>query len=95
LHRPPPYLTEEEIDLLLNSHVATPTYTDLQHPHSLEYIVDSILFHEKEVVVMFNHPKKCLVFENDLDFNVKVVDDEEDIDIFRNLFQDPIVDFSM
>jgi hypothetical protein len=35
LHRPPPPLTEEEIDLPLNSHVATPTYTDLQHPHSL------------------------------------------------------------
>jgi hypothetical protein len=95
LHRPPPPLTEEEIDLLLNSHVATPAYTDLQHPHSLEYLVDSVLFHEKEVVVMFNHPEECLVFENDLDFDVKAADDEEDNDIFRNLFQDQIADFSM
>jgi hypothetical protein len=40
------------------------------------------LFHEKEVIVMFNHPEECLVFENDLDFDVKAVDDEEDNDIF-------------
>jgi hypothetical protein len=29
LHITPPPLTEEEIDLLLNNHVATPAYTDL------------------------------------------------------------------
>jgi hypothetical protein len=77
-HRPPPLLIEEEINLLLNSHVATPAYADLQHPHSLEYLVDSVLFHEKKVVVMFNHFEECLVFEDD----VKAADDEEDIDIF-------------
>ena len=44
---------------------------------------------------MFNHLEECLVFENDLDFDLKVVDDEEYSDIFRNLFQDQIVDFSM
>ena len=71
MHRPPPTLKKEEIDLLVNSHVATPSYTDLQHPHSLEDFLDSILFHEKEVAVMFNHPKECLVFENDLDFDVE------------------------
>jgi hypothetical protein len=77
--------------LLLNNHVATFAYADLQHPHSLEYLVDSVLFHEKEVVVMFNHPEERLVFEDD----VKAADDEEDNDIFRNLFQDQIVDFLM
>jgi hypothetical protein len=95
LHRPPPPITEEEIDLLLNNHVVTPAYIDLFHPHNFEYLVDSILFHEKEVVVMFNNPEECLVFENDLDFDVKAVDDEEDNDIFQNMFQDQIVDFSM
>jgi hypothetical protein len=40
---------------------------------------------------MFNHPEECLVFY----FDVKAVDDEEDSDIFRNLFQDQIADFSM
>jgi hypothetical protein len=95
LHRLPPPLIEEEIDLFLNSHVATPGYTDMQHPHSLEDLVDSFLFHEKELDVMFNHPEEYLVFENDLDFDLKVVDDEEYSDIFRNLFQDQIVDFSM
>jgi hypothetical protein len=87
LHRPPPPLIEEEIDLLLNSHVATPAYTNLEHPHNLEYLVDSVLFHEKEMVVMFNHPEKCLVFENDLDFDVKAVDDEQDNDDFEICFK--------
>ena len=121
LHRPPPPLIEEEIYLLLNSYVAAPACTDLQHPHSLEYVsetssiinsnlilnddkheiiqevsepiydddsllgdqlVDSVLFHEKYVSFMFNNPEECLVFENDLDFDVKVVDDEKDSDIF-------------
>jgi hypothetical protein len=41
LHRPPPPLIEEEIDLLLNSYVAAPAYTDLQHPHSPEYVSET------------------------------------------------------
>ena len=41
LHRPPPPLTEEEIDLLLNSHVAAPAYADLQRSHSPEHVSET------------------------------------------------------
>jgi hypothetical protein len=37
IQRPPPPLTEEEIDLLLNIYVTAPTHTDLQLSHSLGY----------------------------------------------------------
>jgi hypothetical protein len=48
LHRPPPPLTEEEIDLLLNSHVATPAYIDLQHSHSPEHVSETSSITENE-----------------------------------------------
>ena len=48
LHRPPPFLTEVEIDLLLNSHVATPAYIDLQHSHSPKHVSETSSVTENE-----------------------------------------------
>jgi hypothetical protein len=48
LHRPPPPLTEEEIDLLLNSYVTTLAYTDLQHSHSPEHVSETSSITENE-----------------------------------------------
>jgi hypothetical protein len=118
LHRPPPPLTEEEIDLLLNSHVATPAYIDLQHSHSPEHVsetssitenenlslnhdshgtleevskpiydddfrpedhlVDIVLFHEEDRVVMFNNLEECLLFEDALDYDLEECGSEID-----------------
>jgi hypothetical protein len=118
LHRPPPPLTEEEINLLLNNHVATPAYIGLQHSHSLEHVsetssitenenlslnhdnhgaleevskpiydddfqpedhlVDTVLFHEEDRVVMFNNLEKCLLFEDTLDYDLEECGSEID-----------------
>jgi hypothetical protein len=122
LHRPPPPLTKEEIDLLLNNYVTAPTHTDLQLSHSPGYecqtssisenvnlflnddshvfdgtlqevsepiydddflpgdqLVDSILFHEKDVVVMFNSLEGSLLFKDALDCDLEEYESEIDI----------------
>ena len=48
MHRPPPPLTEEEIDLLLNSYVTALAYTDLQHSHSPEHVSETSCISENE-----------------------------------------------
>jgi hypothetical protein len=49
--------------------VSEPIYDDDSLPG--DQLVDSVLFHEKDVAVMFNNPEECLVFKNDLDFDVE------------------------
>ena len=48
LHRPPPPLTEEEMDLLLNSYVTALAYTNLQHSHRPEHVSETSSITENE-----------------------------------------------
>jgi hypothetical protein len=57
--------------------VSEPFYDDDSLPG--DQLVDYVLFHEKDVVVMFNNPEECLVFENDLEFDVEEYKSEIDI----------------
>jgi hypothetical protein len=54
LHRPPPPLIEEEIDLLLNNYVTALAYTDLQHSQCPEHVSETSSINENENL-SFNH----------------------------------------
>jgi hypothetical protein len=68
-----------------------------------DHLVDTVLFHEEDKVVMFNNLEECLLFEDTLDYDLEECGSEIDnftIDIpsiFLNddtldLFDEPIYD---